>query len=477
MDGLECVEICLSKLIIDNEKYRFDSEFFQKKYLSAYKRIKTIPHSTIRDELSILTDFHANGSYESIASVFKLLDTPDYAYMVRTTDLEKRDYIHDVKYVSERTYHFLEKSKVYGGEVIINKIGSPGRAFLMPDLHKPVSLGMNQFMLRMKKDGKINNALLYIFLNSDLGKLLIERKINGTVPLTIDKEAIKSIYIPCFSKSFLDCIELISKQFESLFFEADDIYLKAENQLMEHLRFDRSNISVSGITEKGLSESFGVSGRLDAEYYQPKYSSIIRLLNTKETVESVCQIYDNNYEPENNTEYQYIEIADVGLHGEILLTEKIVGNELPTRARRKVKKGQVVISSIEGSLNSCALITEEFDEALCSTGFYVIDSDKINSETLLVLFQSEPIQELLKQRCSGTILTAISKEEFKKMPLPFIDDVVQKEIAEKVQKSFAMRKKAYSLIKIAVKAVEIAIEQTEEVATKWLRENVELLEG
>ena len=236
MDGLECVEICLSKLIIDNEKYRFDSEFFQKKYLSAYKRIKTIPHSTIRDELSILTDFHANGSYESIASVFKLLDTPDYAYMVRTTDLEKRDYIHDVKYVSERTYHFLEKSKVYGGEVIINKIGSPGRAFLMPDLHKPVSLGMNQFMLRMKKDGKINNALLYIFLNSDLGKLLIERKINGTVPLTIDKEAIKSIYIPCFSKSFLDCIELISKQFESLFFEADDIYLKAENQLMEHFK-------------------------------------------------------------------------------------------------------------------------------------------------------------------------------------------------------------------------------------------------
>ena len=63
------------------------------------------------------------------------------------------------------------------------------------------------------------------------------------------------------------------------------------------------------------------------------------------------------------------------------------------------------------------------------------------------------------------------------MPLPFIDDVVQKEIAEKVQKAFSMRKKASSLIKIAVKAIELAIEQNEEVATKWLRENVESLEG
>ena len=36
----------------------------------------------------MLTDFHSNGSYESIAKIFELLDIEDYAYMVRTTDLE-----------------------------------------------------------------------------------------------------------------------------------------------------------------------------------------------------------------------------------------------------------------------------------------------------------------------------------------------------------------------------------------------------
>ena len=55
------------------------------------------------------------------------------------------------------------------------------------------------------------------------------------------------------------------------------------------------------------------------------------------------------------------------------------GAELPTRARRVVKSGQILVASVEGSMQSCALITDEYDGALCSTGFYVLDSDKMNA--------------------------------------------------------------------------------------------------
>lgn len=65
----------------------------------------------------------------------------------------------------------------------------------------------------------------------------------------------------------------------------------------------------------------------------------------------------------------------------------------------------------------------------------MVDSDYINPESLLVLFKSKPIQALLKQRCSGTILTAITKDEFLSMPLPKIEQSVQKQIATKVQES------------------------------------------
>ena len=126
----------MKDVIIDNEKYRFDSEFFKKEYLSSYKVLKKIRHSTIYNELKVLTDFHSNGTYKTIAENFQMYDEPNFAYMVRTIDLETDNYTDDVKYIDERAYKYLSKSKVYGGELLINKIGSPGRTFLMPKLKR-----------------------------------------------------------------------------------------------------------------------------------------------------------------------------------------------------------------------------------------------------------------------------------------------------------------------------------------------------
>ena len=160
----------------------------------------------------------------------------------------------------------------------------------------------------------------------------------------------------------------------------------------------------------------------------------------------------------------------MGKSGEIGGAETILGSELPTRARRKVKAGQIIVSSIEGSLQSCALIQPEYDGALCSTGFYVLSSDSINSETLLILFKSEPIQALMKQRCSGTILMGITKDEFLSMPLPKIADETQNQIASIVRQAFSLRKQSEQLFDYAKRAVELAIEQGEDAAMAWLKE-------
>ena len=205
-------------------------------------------------------------------------------------------------------------------------------------------------------------------------------------------------------------------------------------------------------------------------YYQPKYESIAQKLNTSETVLSLCKLHYKNFVPQGHDSYQYIELADVGQSGDISDVDIQYGSDLPTRARRIVKSGQIIVSSVEGSLQSCALITDEYDGALCSTGFYVLDSDCINSETLLVLFKSEPIQALMKQRCSGTILTAISKDELLSMPLPMIDEDVQKAIAAKVQESVSLRRQSKQLLEYAKQAVEMAIEQGEDTALEWLKD-------
>jgi len=41
------------------------------------------------DYLTVLTDYHANGSYKLLKANVELLDTPDYAVMIRTKNLEQ----------------------------------------------------------------------------------------------------------------------------------------------------------------------------------------------------------------------------------------------------------------------------------------------------------------------------------------------------------------------------------------------------
>lgn len=82
----------------------------------------------------------------------------------------------------------------------------------------------------------------------------------------------------------------------------------------------------------------------------------------------------------------------------------------------------------------------------------------MNPETLLMLFKSDPMQNLFKRNCTGTILTAVSHNELKKIPVPKIRAEVQAEIAENVQKSISLRGEAKSLLEGAKQEVEDAIE-------------------
>ena len=223
---------------------------------------------------------------------------------------------------------------------------------------------------------------------------------------------------------------------------------------------------------KTFAQSFGISGRLDAEYYQPKYEDYLKLIfnykNGWAKLSVICTLKDANFNPSDEVEYQYIELSDIDKSGGITGCTKDVGANLPSRARRIVTVGDVVVSSIEGSLSSCALVSKEYNNALCSTGFYVIKSQEVSPETLLVLMKSELIQSILKQNCSGTILTALNKSEYSDLPIPKIDPTTQTNISQLVQQSFSLKTQSEHLLNVAKRAVEIAIEQDEAAAMHFI---------
>ncbi|MGK0269667.1 MAG: type I restriction enzyme S subunit [Cocleimonas sp.] len=165
------------------------------------------------DVIDVLTDYHANGSYETLVKNVTLLNEPSYAYMVRTTDLEKKNHTDSVKYIDQHAYEHLAKSKVFGGEIIMNKIGSAGALYLMPFLNKPVSLAMNQFMIRCNELSI--NEFMYYQLKTEAGAREISKRVQGAVTKTITKDAVRdvSIILPPIEmqQKFIEIVAKIKK--------------------------------------------------------------------------------------------------------------------------------------------------------------------------------------------------------------------------------------------------------------------------
>jgi restriction endonuclease S subunit len=288
----------------------------------------------------------------------------------------------------------------------------------------------------------------------------------------------REMRIPNFGKTLNEQVENLSYEAFNMLSNSQDKYSQAETLLLETLNLKDFQPSKEPVNVKNFSESFGSSGRLDAEYYQVKYEDYLEFVQSYscgvEQLNEICKIKDKNFNPSEKIEYKYIELANIGKSGEIVGCTFDYGSELPTRARRKVNTNDVIISSIEGSLESCALVTKEYDNSLCSTGFYVVKSEKLNPETLLVLFKSEPIQALLKKGCSGTILTAISKTELERIPIPLIDTETQNKIKEQINKSFELRNQSEHLLEVAKTAVEMAIEKDEKTAMEYIVNEIEM---
>lgn len=329
------------------------------------------------------------------------------------------------------------------------------------------------YLVRVNPDPKIvTPEYLTAFLNTKYGVIDIKRRARHSVNQSnVNLEEVKRIEIPLLCNQLQGKITLSFDKAFDLLQASESAFHQAQTVLLAELRLSDWQPKHQLTFVKNFSDTKSAE-RIDADYFQPKYDDIVNAIREYpggwNTLGNLARLKDSNFNPDAETEYNYIELANIGSNGEITDCMVEQGEDLPTRARRKVAARDVIVSSIEGSLESIALITEEYDNALCSTGFHVVQSDVINSKVLLVLLKSSIGQLQLKKGCSGTILTAINKGEFSKIAIPKITKDKQAEIEQKVDESFNLRKRAKDLLEHAKRAVEIAIEQEDQTAINWL---------
>ena len=438
---------------------RIDAEFFHPDYLEIQHQLEKIgSHRLIDFQVKIRHPIEIKRNY--VDEGVLLLRGQN----VRPLSI---DLTSNPVYISEEDAERLKENTIRYKNILIMRSGANvGQCAIYLENNDAISMSDTLII----QSEKLNPFFLAVFLNTKQGVALIERGKYGSAQPHIAPPFLYQISIPVWDSlpTLIEEVYLHSKNLTEL---SKARYIEAQTLFLSELGLTDYQPKHQLTFVKNFSDTER-TGRIDADYFQPKYDDIVNAIKNYaggwDTLENLAHLKDRNFKPETETKYKYIELANIGSNGEVTGCMVELGQDLPTRARRKVGTGDVIVSSVEGSLESIALITEEYDNALCSTGFHVVYSDLLNSEVLLVLLKSSVGQLQLKKGCSGTILTAINKDEFSKIAIPKIREEKQTEIQQKVLESFTLRKRAKELLESAKRAVEIAIEQDEQTAINYL---------
>ncbi|HMP28626.1 MAG TPA: restriction endonuclease subunit S [Saprospiraceae bacterium] len=214
------------------ESIRLLDEFLKSTFLEMFGdpgiNPKKWPVKKLEDYIEYMGDIGSNGSNEMVAKNLEMLDEEDYAIMIRTTNLTRNDFKNNIKYVTKKTYDFFKKSKIYGGEIIMNKIGSAGDFWLMPNLNRPVTLGLNQLVIRPKN---MPTLFLFHYLSTDYGKMIVKAQCKGATTKSITKTAVKAlpIIVPPFElqtkfAQIVEKTEALKTQYQQSLQELENLY-------------------------------------------------------------------------------------------------------------------------------------------------------------------------------------------------------------------------------------------------------------
>lgn len=161
----------------------------------------TLYQKKVSDLNLTISDHVANGSFQALKDNVEIVDEPNYALFLRNTDL-KNDLDSDLRYVTEKSYNFLKKSRVYGGEVIISNVGDVGSVHRVPRLNIPMVSGNN--IIFISSNEKWLQDYLYVYFLSRFGQHNIDSITSGSAQQKFNKTDFKKLSIPIINSSFVE---------------------------------------------------------------------------------------------------------------------------------------------------------------------------------------------------------------------------------------------------------------------------------
>lgn len=382
------------------------------------------------------------------------------------------------KYIDKDSHKMLYKSHCHKGEVLVTMAGEYLGRVAVYDKNDVCS--SNQAIAKVAIKKERNPYIIATFLNTKHGQNQINRFRTSTGQPNINMSLIKSLLIPDFSSKISAQVEDIVKLSGIKRQLSKEAYEKAENFLLQEMGIENYIPNQKSVNIKSFSKSYGITDRLDAEYYQPKYEQVMNKITTQpyDTLNNLVEI-TKSIEP-GSVYYDeeglpFMRVADLSKYGltepRKFLNESFVADNYNKLKDLKPKKGAILFSK-DGSVGTAYHLRQDFEGITSSAILHlsIRDEKRVIPEYLTLALNSKLIQMQAERDAGGSIILHWRISEIKNVIVPIIEHSKQQQIAVLIEESFLLKKQSEHLLGVAKKAVEIAIEESENVALKYIKE-------
>lgn len=455
----------LSEVCSGNEKLRIDSGYFAKPMLAAERRVRTF--SGGHDELGALFSRFVKGIFDINADAY----VDDGVPFIRIQNL-KNGLIdaRGLAFIPDAVHEIERKTQLIKGDIVLSKTAYPAASLVTLD-HANASQDTISTTLSEYGRSHYRASAVVAYLNSTTGQSLLWRQFQGNVQLHLSLDDGRKVPIPRFSDKLQATVEECFCEAERLRTSSAVYMADAERALLHTICLNTWTPPEALSYERSSSEAFAAE-RLDAEHFQPRFTSLLSLIDTAGNSAKL-----GNFLLENKRGKQP-DYADVGLP--VVNSKHVLRNDVRLDADNRlatfaandliISTGDVLVNGTGvGTIGRAAAYLHEY-QAVPDNHVTILRPDKnLDPVYLSIFLNSIAGQFQVEQRLRGSSgQVELYPDDIAEFRVWVAPKELQQSIRLQVEQSFAQRQRATQLLDAAKRAVDIAIEKSEADALAWL---------
>ena len=137
--------------------------------------------------------------------------------------------------------------------------------------------------------------------------------------------------------------------------------------------------------------------------------------------------------------FVYIDISSVDRKTfAISKVQNLLGKNAPSRARRLVRENDIIFATVRPTLKRIALVTNEYNEQVCSTGYFVLRANKemLLTKYLFYFMQSNEVLSIMEKNQTGASYPAVTDKQIKDISIGLPSLQSQEKIVKKIEQIF-----------------------------------------